>query len=133
MKGNIEMSEQPNYVEGRGNLITMAKPCKDCNKEWSMYESEIAFYEKLVKEKGYTMPIRCASCRKKHSQAKMKDPISLSEITDLVFKMAKSADEGAYTFHDTVLCKELRELGDKLNLYMKQNRIKRHDTTESVS
>lgn len=127
------MSEQPSFVEGRGHLIKQPKPCKDCKKEFSMYESEIAFYKKLVESKGYRMPSRCADCRKKKAEAKIKGPVKLDMVANLVFKIAKNAEEGAYTFHEEVLAKELRIVGDWLVLYMKQNRmVVRDEQTESV-
>ena len=84
------MEEKANFIEGRGHLIEQPKPCKDCKKLWSMYESEIAFYKELIASKGYSMPIRCADCRKKKSESKMKKPIYLETVANLVFKIVPS-------------------------------------------
>jgi transcriptional regulator NrdR family protein len=126
------MGGQPNHIEGRGNFVQMKRPCRDCGKKWGMYESEMDFYNKLINTKGYRMPSRCSDCRKKKKEAMEKGIVPLDIVSNEVFKMAKKAKEGAYTFHEEVLEKELREIGDKLNLYIKQNRMMNDEQSESV-
>jgi len=110
-------------VEGRGEFVEMGK-CSDCGKDWGMYQSEVDFFEKLVKEQNYKMPKRCPSCR--GQKRKMRDgvetTISLRILIDRIHKMANQAKEGVYSLHEEVLYDELLAVADALKTFARQNK-----------
>jgi len=118
----------------RGAFVEMEEPCVDCKQMWGMYESEIRFFENLIKTEGYTMPKRCPACRKKKKAAK-EQKVSLHSVLDNLRRIAKAAREGAYTFHDDVLADEVTEVADELQILVKNSRKKElnEQPTESVS
>ncbi len=106
--------------EDRGKLVPQ-KACIDCGKEWSMYESEIKFYQHLVETQDFNMPKRCPECRDKKRQSKPR--VKIPDVIRKIRAMADTAinDDEGYTFNEDELAQELTDIATTLELFLDQN------------
>lgn len=101
------------HTSDRGALIPQPK-CKDCGKDWGMYENEVQFFKDLQKTNPeIQLPKRCPDCRKKK---KIND---LSQVVHNLEAMAeKSRTEAFYTYKEDLLADELEAQINILKRYI---------------
>lgn len=109
-------------VKSSGEFIDMGT-CIACQKPWGMYASEKEFFEKLIEEKGYTMPKRCPTCRKEKRKVRDTVKVSIPVLIDRIHKIAQRAEEGGYVFADQALAAEIREIAADLRTFVSQHRV----------
>ena len=111
-------------------VVQMPKPCVDCGAEWSMSNTEKRFYERKMEEmnrqgKEFSMPKRCAPCRKKRRSSKKnsENKTTIEQIISRIDAMARKAFEGLYTFDDEILANDLEEVSRELKrMFPKRSR-----------
>jgi hypothetical protein len=98
---------------GRGEFVPQGK-CKECNKDWGMYQNEIDFFKTLQKtDQKIQLPKRCSECRKKKKTADIS-----GVITGLEAIAEKSRMEAFYTYKEDQLADELLEHSNTLRRYL---------------
>lgn len=102
--------------------------CVGCNLEWYMSQGEKAFYDRMVSEKGFSLPRRCRECRKKReSQGQISIPLLVKEVN----KLTKRVLNEEFAFNSADLAQELTDIASSLTAFMTQNaRIFRKELNE---
>ena len=109
MATNVQQQEDST----RGSFVPRGK-CKECGKEWGMYQNEIDFFKALQeKDPKIQLPKRCTECRKK----KKTTDIS-TVITSLEGMAENSRIEAFYTYKEDQLADELLEQANALRRYL---------------
>lgn len=100
-----------------GKLIPQGK-CIDCGQDWSMYESEIAFYRGLMATKKFTFPKRCRACREK--KRKENHGNVFRQIVDEIQDLAEMLESGDFHSDPDRLAAQLRTLATNLDVEYKK-------------